>query len=140
MAGSRCAECGRDLRPSDLARPGFRKRDCPVDDTDVAVAVEDSLNLKGRHQAPGEVKPYLRTTVKREWSPSGGLWEEVTHTFDSDARVYRETYRNLETGEITFQKEGAIDDQGLHGPGDVMLTVTGRRSGRDELARGPEVV
>ncbi len=74
------------------------------------------MNLKGRHGMPGEVKPYLRTTVKREWSPSRHLWEEVTRTFDSDERVYRETYRNLETGEIAFQKAGAIEDQGLHGP------------------------
>jgi hypothetical protein len=78
--------------------------------------IEDSVNLKGRHGAPGEVKPYMRTTVKREWSPSRQVWEEVTRVFDSDARIYTETYRNLDTGEITFHKEGAIEDQGLHGP------------------------
>jgi len=41
----------------------------------------------------------------------------VTRIFDSDARIYGETYRDLDTGEITFQKEGATEDQGLHGPG-----------------------
>jgi hypothetical protein len=116
MAQTRCAACGRDLLPRDPSCPECGSGDRLVDDSDVGAAVEDSLNLKGRHGEPGEVKPYLRTTVKREWSPSRQLWEEVTRTVESDERVYRETYRNLETGEITFQKEGAID-QGLYGPG-----------------------
>jgi hypothetical protein len=117
MARTRCAACGRDLLPGDPACLECGSGDRLVDDTDVGAAVEDSLNLKGRHGVPGEVKPYLRTTVKREWSPSRQLWEEAMRTFDSDERLYRETYWNLGTGEITFQKEGAIEDQGLHGPG-----------------------
>jgi hypothetical protein len=45
------------------------------------------------------------------------MWEEVTRVFDTVGRIYRETYLNLDTGEITFKKEGAIERQGLHGPG-----------------------
>jgi hypothetical protein len=117
MARSACADCGKELLPEDPACPDCGSSNRLVEDADEAVGIEDSVNLKGRHGAPGEVKPYLRTTVKREWSPSRHVWEEVTRVFDSDARIYRETYRNLDTGEITFQKEGAIEDQELHGSG-----------------------
>jgi hypothetical protein len=117
MTLPRCAECREELKPDDPACPACRSGNRLVYDTDQAAAIEGSLSLKGRHGAPGQVKPYLRTTVKREWSPSRNDWEEVTRVFDSGACIYRETYRNLKTGEVTFRKEGAIEDQGLHGPG-----------------------
>jgi hypothetical protein len=74
------------------------------------------MDIKGRYGAPGEVRPYLRTTVKKEWSPSRIAWEEVTRIIDRDARIYKETYRSLATGEVTFSKEGLIEDQSMHGP------------------------
>lgn len=117
MTLPRCAECGEELQPDDPACPECGSGNRLVIDSDEAAAIESSWKLKGRHGTLGQVKPYLRTTVKREWSPSRSAWEEVMRVFDSDAHIYRETYRNLETGEITFQKEGAIEDQGLHGPG-----------------------
>ena len=117
MAPPECTDCGNELQPDDTACSLCGSGNRHVYDSDQAAAVESSLGLKGRHGQPGQVKPYLRTTVKREWSPSRNTWEEVTRVFDSDARVYRETYRNLVTGEVTFHKEGAIEDQGLHGLG-----------------------
>jgi hypothetical protein len=117
MALPRCAECGEELQLDDLACPQCGSGDRLVYDADQAAGIESSWGIKGRHGTPGQVKPYLRTTMKREWSPSRNAWEEVTRVFDSDARIYRETYRSLETGEVTFHKEGAIEDQGLHGPG-----------------------
>ncbi len=117
MTLPRCAECGVELQPDEPGCPECGSGNRLVHHDDQAAAIESSWSLKGRHGVPGQVKPYLRTTVKREWSPSRNAWEEVTRVFDSDARIYRETYRSLETGEVTFHKEGAIEDQRLHGPG-----------------------
>ena len=116
MVSSRCAACCRELLPEDPLCPECGSGDRLVACTDSAAAVESRTDIKGRYGAPGQVKPYLRTTVKREWSPSRKAWEEVTRTIDRDARTYKETYRSLDTGGVTFSKEGPIEDQSLHGP------------------------
>jgi hypothetical protein len=115
MAQIFCMDCGLELAWTDVACTVCGSHNRSIHVTDEASAVE-SMNVKGRHGSPGEVRPYLRTTVKREWSPDRGAWEEVTRVFDSDAGIYEATYRSLETRAVTFHKRGRLDDQGLHGP------------------------
>jgi hypothetical protein len=111
----RCADCGQELARDDSHCPRCGSANRLIDQVfDDAVGIEDSLGLKGRHGVPGEVKPYLRTTEKKEWSPSRQVWEEVTRVFNSEAGTYEETYRSIATGKITFDKTGDIKNQDLH--------------------------
>jgi hypothetical protein len=52
--------------------------------------------------------PFLRTTIKREWSSTRQQWEYVERVFDKASRTYRETYRDLQTGQVTFEKAGSL--------------------------------
>jgi hypothetical protein len=116
VACFRCADCGQELARDDSHWPRCGSANRLIDQVfDDAVGIEDSLGLKGRHGVPGEVKPYLRTTVKREWSPSRQVWEEVTRVFNPDAGTYEETYRSIATGETSFHKTGEIKNQDLLG-------------------------
>jgi hypothetical protein len=113
----RCASCAVELEPEETPCPRCggvgRAYEVVLEDS---IEMTESLDLKGRHGEPGKVKPYLRSTVKREYSRTRGEMEEVRRTFDRDAGTYVEEYRSLETGEVVWRKEGRIGDQDLHGP------------------------
>jgi hypothetical protein len=116
MARIRCADCGTELDLEQGDCPACGAVDCLIDQViDSGVRIEESLDLKGRHGEPGSVRPYLRKTIKREYSFRKGRQEEVERTFDHDAGTYVEEYRDVETGEVTFREAGRITDQSLHG-------------------------
>ena len=58
---------------------------------------------------------FLRQHLKQEWSSDRQQMEYVERVFDRAQGVYRETYYDMITGQITFRKEGDIRDQTLHG-------------------------
>src|SRR5690242_11664604 len=113
----RCGACDAPMAPDDPACPacGNTTRRF-LKDVQGAVGLEAGLKLAGRHGEPGEVKPYLRKTIKQEYARDRERPEDVERTFDRDAGTYDEVYTDPDTGEVVFEKHGQIDDQSIHGP------------------------
>jgi hypothetical protein len=117
-----CGECGAETTPglgscrmcgsaSIMMATFTEKGTCvsvPVDSQD--------FRLTGKNHDVVKKNPFLRTTIKREWSKTRQQWEYVERVIDRASRTYRETYRDLATGEVTFEKQGPLEDQSLHGP------------------------
>lgn len=86
--------------------PGGTRVSASVSSTD--------FRLKGKDHE-GIRNPFLNNTIKREYSTTRQQWEYVERSFDKLTRTYRETYRDLVTGEVTFEKIASLDDQSVHG-------------------------
>ena len=109
-----CSACGEAYASEAHHCPDCGSGDRALHVGDASVSVESSLKLKARSGRPGEVKPHVEKTIKREYWRDGRRWETVERTFDHDAQTYVEEYRDAETGALRFSKSGYLPDQGLH--------------------------
>src|SRR4051794_25715038 len=98
-----CPQCGS----VDVMMATFTERGTRVS---AAVASQD-FRVTGKNHEAVKKNPFLRTTIKREWSSSRRRWEYVERVIDKVNRMYHETYRDLITGEMTFEKHGSLGDQ-----------------------------
>lgn len=103
-----CARCGSTEIMMATFTPGGARVSASVG--------SNELRLTGKNHETVKKNPFLRTTIKREWSNTRQEWEYVERVINKIDRTYHETYRSLATGEVTFEKSGPLDDQSLHGP------------------------
>jgi len=59
--------------------------------------------------------PFLRHTVKEEYSSTRRRWEYVERVFNRLENSYVERYYDKQTGLLVFEKSGRRDDQSIHG-------------------------
>jgi hypothetical protein len=74
-----------------------------------------NLKIQGRDPESGRESPFLRQTVKEEWSPSRRQWEYVERIFNRLENSYVERYYDKQTGLLMFEKIARRDDQRAHG-------------------------
>jgi hypothetical protein len=60
-------------------------------------------------------RQFLRQNIKVEYSTQRHQLEYVERVFNKAEGTYRERYFDPKTGAVTFEKEGPITDQSLHG-------------------------
>jgi hypothetical protein len=74
-----------------------------------------NLKIQGLDPESGRESPFLRQTVKEEWSPSRRQWEYVERIFSRLDNSYIERYYDKQTGLLMFEKIARSDDQSAHG-------------------------
>ena len=104
----RCTRCGSASVMMGTFTPKGSRVSVPVGSHDFRITGKDHETVKKN--------PFLRTTIKQEWSPTRQQWEYVERVIDKVNRTYHETYRDMATGEVTFEKGPfPIEDQTVHG-------------------------
>jgi hypothetical protein len=82
--------------------------------TDVGRAY-DSFRSQRRRGQPGEVAPYFTVYDDVRWNHDRQRLERRLMRVDREADGYVQEWYDLETGELTYRKEGRLSDPKLHG-------------------------
>ena len=111
-----CSTCVADLTVNESPCPWCGCPDRHIyADVETAVGVETRIGLKGRHGAPGEVKPYLEHKTEIKWNHDRQRNERCDLVVDRENDCYRQSWYHLDTGERVFHKEGRLSDPDMHG-------------------------
>jgi hypothetical protein len=74
-----------------------------------------NLKIWGRDPDTGRESPFLRHTIKEEYSTSRRQWEYVERILNRLDNSYVERCYDKVTGLLMFEKSGRRDDQSVHG-------------------------
>jgi hypothetical protein len=74
-----------------------------------------NLKISGRDPETGRESPFLRHTVKEEYSSTRRRWEYVERVFNRLENSYVERCYDKQTGLLMFEKPGRRDDRSIHG-------------------------
>ncbi len=116
-----CAQCQTEFQPGYNHCPACQSDEIMIGietpgGTRVSAARGGTLRLSGRgHPDYKQGGQFLRHHVKMEWSPQRQQIEYVERIFNKVEGTYIARYYDPQTGQITFQKEGPITEQSLHG-------------------------
>jgi hypothetical protein len=109
-----CSQCGTRFESSEQRCRSCGSGDRSVDVTDSA-GCEDTLSLKARHGEPGEVRPFLEMDDDIRWNHDRQRMERRRMVHDRDQDYKLQEWTALETGEVTWRKEGRLSDPEMQG-------------------------
>lgn len=115
MATTPCAHCGHQLAANEDRCPQCGSGDRIVNVEDSVTLSEARLHLQARHGAPGEVRPHAEVSDEVKWNADRERFERRHIVVDRENNGYSQTWYDLDTGEIAWQKSGALDDPEMHG-------------------------
>jgi hypothetical protein len=108
-----CAQCGTDLTASGPC-PTCGSGDRHIFVTDQALGF-DGFGLQARHGQPGEVRPFKVVKDEVKWNHDRQRKERCRELYDRENKHYVQEWSDLDSGAITFRKEGRLDDSDIHG-------------------------
>jgi hypothetical protein len=113
----KCASCDAELtlnatEPCPHCGSAARIRLVELNDS---VGVHDGFDLAARHGEPGQVKPFREISDRVKRTHDRDRDERRRLVVDRDQSYYLQEWTDLDTGEVTWRKEGALDDPMMHG-------------------------
>lgn len=119
-----CTHCRIELERDQTTCPACGGQDRNIEATEEdALPVYTGFKGQARHGQPGEVRWHSEQRSEIRWNHDRRRMERRVEVFDRENNYYLQEWRHLETGEVTFRKEGPLDDPRLHGE-------SARRGGR----------
>jgi hypothetical protein len=99
-----CAQCHERYPPAAKRCPN-----CGAADPMIGTHTPSGMLVSGLldRRESGRESPFLRQTVKEEWSPSRRQWEYVERIFNRLDNSYIERYYDKQTGHLMFEKDCA---------------------------------
>lgn len=132
MARYSCADCRTELERDQTSCHICRSESRSIETSDTAeLHVHAGFRGKARRGEPGEVRPHSEQRNEVVWRHDRQRWERCIMTNDRDNDHYVEEWRDLETGEVAFRKEGPLSDPAMHGE-------SGKRGKRSAETPPPE--
>lgn len=112
----RCPTCGSDNVMVGASTPGGTRISVARPDPSSLTAGATVFRLYGKGDSSyKEGGRFLRHNIKIEWSSQRQQLEYVERVFDKVQGTYIERCYDPKTGAMTFEKQGRITDQSLHG-------------------------
>jgi hypothetical protein len=113
MDGAACGHCGTGLAaPGPCPACGSWDRHIFVSDD---VRVIDTMGLQARRGLPCQASPFKVISEQIKWSGDRGRFERRRMLIDRESNHYVQEWSDLTTGEVTYRKEGRLDDPEVHG-------------------------
>lgn len=129
MGRATCARCSQVFPRDAPACPKCGSGDREVFVEDHASIVE-GLRTAARHGEPGEVSPHHLVYDEVKWNMDRRRHERRVMVVDRENNTYSQTWYQLETGEVTWEKSGRLDDPDMHGES-ARTSPQWRDDGRD---------
>jgi hypothetical protein len=114
MPNVSCSQCGTRFESGEQRCPSCGSGDRSVDVTDSA-GCADTLSAKARHGEPGQVRPFLATDEDILWNHDRQRMERRRMVHDRDRDYKLQQWTSLDTGEVTYHKEGKLTDPKMQG-------------------------
>jgi hypothetical protein len=115
-AEASCLDCGAEIVDRDqVACPECGGPNRAIHAGDEGTGAETEVRVRGRHGAVGEVRPHRDLRVSVRWNHDRQQHEQRRMLIDYGNNRYEQTWSTLDTGEVTFHKEGCLDDPAVHG-------------------------
>lgn len=114
----RCSVDGSHVFPGAETCPACGRRELVVElfvMDEVRIADDTLTKLKRRH-GEGPVKPHYEYEQRsRRWNADRNRYEQRVMVVDRERNWYVQEWRDIETDEVTWRKEGPLNDPELHG-------------------------
>jgi hypothetical protein len=114
MGKATCAGCGHEFTRDEYPCPecGSGDREVLVEDR---ASILEGLRTGARHGEPGEVSPLHLVYDEVKWNEDRQRRERRVMVVDRENKTYSQAWYHLETGEVTWEKSGRLDDPDMHG-------------------------